>query len=38
MMGKAFAYRTGGFLRDSFTCAVNADGTLTVEMGRREGR
>lgn len=28
-------YRTGGFMRESFTCAVNADGTLTVEMGRR---
>ncbi len=36
--GKSFAYRTGGFMRERFTCAVDADGTMSVEIGRREGR
>ncbi len=36
--GKSFAYRKGAFVRESFTCSVGANGALTVDMGRREGR
>ncbi len=35
--GKSFAFRTGGFMRESFTCSVGADGAVTVTLGRREG-
>jgi alpha-glucosidase len=35
--GKTFAFRSGQFLRRQFACAVNPDGTLTINLGTREG-
>ncbi|GAC1362124.1 MAG: glycoside hydrolase family 31 protein [Acidobacteriaceae bacterium] len=35
--GKSFAYRKGVFLRQSFTCTLNPDSTLTLQISRREG-
>jgi len=35
--GKSFAFRSGQFLRRQFSCEVNTDGTLTINLGAREG-
>ena len=35
--GKSFAYKNGAFLRESFTCSMAADGSVTVNLGAREG-
>ncbi len=35
--GKSFAFRKGTFLRESFSCATGANGTVTVEISKREG-
>jgi alpha-glucosidase len=35
--GKSFAFRSGQFLRQHFSCEVNADGSLAIHLGAREG-
>jgi alpha-glucosidase len=35
--GKTFAFRSGQFLRRQFSCEVNPDGTLTINLGVQEG-
>ncbi|MCU1222018.1 MAG: Alpha-glucosidase [Edaphobacter sp.] len=35
--GKTFAFRTGQYLRQHYTCAVNPDGTLTIYIEKQEG-
>ena len=35
--GKSFAYKNGAFVRESFTCSMAPDGSVTVNMGPREG-
>ena len=35
--GKTFAFRTGQYLRQHYTCAINPDGTLTVHIEKQEG-
>ncbi|MBB5063883.1 alpha-glucosidase [Granulicella mallensis] len=35
--GKSFDYRKGAYLRLHFTCNVEADGSLTVNIPKREG-
>ena len=36
--GKSYDFRRGDFLRQHFTCALAADGSLTVNIPAREGR
>jgi len=35
--GKSFAFRTGQFLRQHFSCEIRADGTLVVHLSAHEG-
>jgi len=35
--GKSFDYRKGAYLRLHFTCSVGADGSLSVDIPKREG-
>ncbi|GGG93948.1 alpha-glucosidase [Silvibacterium dinghuense] len=35
--GHSFAYRQGAYLRERFTCSVNADGSLTLRETAHEG-
>ena len=35
--GSSYAYREGNFLRLSMSCQVDADGSISVQVGRHEG-
>ena len=35
--GKSFDYRKGAYLRLHFTCSTNADGSLSINIPKREG-
>jgi len=36
--GKTFAFRTGQYLRQHFTCELKPDGSLTIHIGAPQGR
>ena len=35
--GHTFNYRKGAYARERFTCRIEADGSLTITAGKREG-